>query len=517
MTVSMLFDMTLILLAGLLAGLAIWQIRASGIASRPGVIQDDGDRPVFLFDGDTLTDCTPAARRLIAGAPTGLADFDALVSVLGAPFPELRDRFERIEPGTEAELGSEDHPGLSLRLARHGDVTRLSLTRTDGAMQDFDDLAIRHRAEETAQLRRIVDQSAEPIWIEDAGGRLVWSNSAYLDLCDRVGERTGDRAWPTARVFENLRTPVGTAPLRDRRVLRLATDDAERWYCVTSHRTEDGILRFAARIDALVHAEREKDEFRQTLGKTFAQLSTGLAIFDRQRRLAIFNPALTAVTGLTAEFLSVRPTLDTVLDHLREQRRLPEPRDYANWRKRFLDLEQSARSGNYCETWNLADGQTLRVTARQNPDGAIAVLLEDVTSDVTMTRHMRLEMETSQAVLDMLEDPIAVLSVGGTLIMSNAAFRRTWGLGDDTRPEATNLAGLIATLKSACQPTGFWDRLAGGGGAEADTIVLRDGRMADCTAQRIHGGSLMLRMRMIQGTAKPRLVGTDAGRVQTAG
>ena len=225
MPVSMLFDMTLILLAGLLAGLAIWQIRASGIASRPGVIQDEGDRPVFLFDGDTLTDCTPAARRLIAGAPTGLADFDALVSVLGAPFPELRDRFERIEPGTEAELGSEDHPGLSLRMARHGDVTRLSLTRTDGAMQDFDDLAIRHRAEETAQLRRIVDQSAEPIWIEDAGGRLVWSNSAYLDLCDQVGERTGDRAWPIAHVFENLRTPVGTAPLRDRRVLRPATDE----------------------------------------------------------------------------------------------------------------------------------------------------------------------------------------------------------------------------------------------------------------------------------------------------
>jgi PAS domain-containing protein len=104
--------------------------------------------------------------------------------------------------------------------------------------------------------------------------------------------------------------------------LRAATGK-KNWYEVT--RTEQhGVLCYQADcITALVHAEKAQRNFVQALTKTFAQLSIGLAIFDRNGQLALFNPALAELTGLRAEFLSGRPTVQTFLDRLRETRKMP--------------------------------------------------------------------------------------------------------------------------------------------------------------------------------------------------
>ena len=80
-------------------------------------------------------------------------------------------------------------------------------------------------------------------------------------------------------------------------------------------------------------AERQARVFVQTLSKTFAQLSTGLAIFDRSRKLVMFNPALMDLTKLSAAFLSGQPDLNAFLDRLRDSGVLPEPKNYASWRE----------------------------------------------------------------------------------------------------------------------------------------------------------------------------------------
>ena len=71
---------------------------------------------------------------------------------------------------------------------------------------------------------------------------------------------------------------------------------------------------YAVDVNAVVSAEISQRKFVQTLAKTFAQLSIGLAIFDRNRQLALFNPALIDLTALPAEFLSARPNLLSFFD-----------------------------------------------------------------------------------------------------------------------------------------------------------------------------------------------------------
>ena len=113
------------------------------------------------------------------------------------------------------------------------------------------------------------------------------------------------------------------------------------------------------------------------MSKTFAQLSTGLAIFDRKRTLIHFNPALLDITGLDFEALSLKPDLASFLDTLRTKEFLPEPKDYGDWHDQLARLESATEKGSYRDVWEPRDGVTYRVTGKPHPDGAIAFLPEE--------------------------------------------------------------------------------------------------------------------------------------------
>jgi len=213
----------------------------------------------------------------------------------------------------------------------------------------------------------------------------------------------------------------------------------------------------------------------------------------------MFNPALLDMTNLPIDFLSGRPTVDAVLDRLRESRILPEPKDYVSWRERFTALENAAKDGNYCETWNLPDGQTYRVSGRPHPDGAIAFLFEDISAEISLTRRFRTDIETSQAVLDTLPDAIAVFSSAGTLVMSNAAYADLWGPISDEIVLQHEVENAIEIWRSRCTTTGMWDELQsfvhliGPRKTWKDYAILDDGRQITCEAHPISAGMTMVK------------------------
>lgn len=268
---------------------------------------------------------------------------------------------------------------------------------------------------------------------------------------------------------------------------------------MTSIARDDGFLHFATDANAAVRADQERRNFVQTLGKTFAHLSIGLAIFDKRRQLAMFNPALLELTHLPAEFLSGRPTIDAVLDKLRESRMLPEPKNYASWRDQFTALEAEAKKGTYSEVWDLPDAQTYRVTGRPHPDGAFAILLEDISAEVSLTRRFRSDIETGQAVLDTLSDAIAVFSSAGTLVMSNCAYADLWSTDRHVYHDQRALQSEIDVWQNRSTPTLMWEELQdfihlpGTRKPWSDDAVLDDGRHIRCHANPIAGGMTMVR------------------------
>ena len=269
------------------------------------------------------------------------------------------------------------------------------------------------------------------------------------------------------------------------------------WYDLNMVGEGEQRLIFALPADAAVQAETGLRDFMQTLTKTFAHLHVGLAIFDHQRQLQLFNPALLDLTGLPVDFLSMRPSLLSVLDAMRDRKMIPEPKDYRGWRRQMVDMEKAAASGLYEETWSLPGGQTYRVIGRPHPNGAIALMIEDISGEMLRTRRYRADLELGQSVIDQVDEAIAVFSESGQLVMSNAAYAGLWGGDPSTSLDDASLRTLCGQWRNQSAPNPVWNALEDFAANQGDRtswraeVPLLDGRMIDCRFAPLTGGATL--------------------------
>lgn len=494
------------------AAFAVYLLTRRDPAPPAAAAPPTGPGRVFLFSGDALVDATPSARALlpVRGGPP---DRPALVERLSPRFPGLGRALADLPEGGRIDIASADGTGRIEGTLSAGRL-RLQLFEADSpdALPPPDGHALAGLQRELDGLRMMADHAAVPVWRTAPDGTVTWTNAAYLELARRVvSADAADKtdSWPPPALFHELcAAACDDAPVTRRLPLTLHGQAEPRWYRCHSVTLADGRLCTAVPEDAAVQAERALDSFVQTLSDTFAHLSAGLAIFDRERRLTLFNPALGDLTGLPVTLLARHPTLAEVLDLLREQRMTPEPKDYKTWRGQLADLERAAESGTYSEVWPLTDGRTFRVTGRPHHNGALAFVFEDITAEMAQTRRFRAEVETGQAVLDSLDEAVAVFSPGGTLTMSNRAYAELWG--DDpmeTPGEPLTFVDAVGIWHAACLPAPFWGdardfavRQLGREEREAE-IRMRDGRPLSVRFRPLDGGATLVAFRRQSGEA----------------
>ena len=467
-------------------------------------------RSVFLFDGTDLIDASPAAEDLLSRAPPAETDWTRVISALGSDFPRLTVALDGLGAGGTVGLRSLD--GLSQLTAEIIDGrTRITLHDiSDGPNEvRLESVVFRAILNELEMLRSITDNAPFPLWRQGNNGSVAWANPAFLEKGEALGLNESGSSWPPEPIF----AADALAEVKDetgpRRIMLRTPQSAEQsWYECQAFSLESGTLYSAVNIDTTVSAEQQLREFMQTLTKTFSHLTTGLAIFDRHRRLALFNPALTDLTGLPVDFLAARPTLYSFLDRLRDRRMIPEPKDYGSWRRQISELEAAAADGSYSETWSLPDNRTYRVTGRPHPGGAVAFLVEDISAEMSLTRRFRSELELGQAVIDALEEAIIVFAPSGNLSMVNQSYQDMWSadLGDTvdvptvteisriwmTRSRATPVWGDIRDFVLHERDRSIWE----------DQVAMPDGTTLGCRIMPLTGGSTMVSFREVR-PAKP--------------
>lgn len=299
------------------------------------------------------------------------------------------------------------------------------------------------------------------IWKRDAEGVLVWANRAYIELSEALHPQGPDdiRPWPPKEVFQDTAVPAGSAPIIDMHRIDMPGHDKPIWFEITSLKRDTETIYFAIDASAVVFAQDAQRSFVQTLTKTFAQLSVGLAIFDADRRLVLFNPALVDLTELPSDFLIGRPPLYSFLDRLRDANMIPEPKDYSSWRDRMVALENAAEAGSYHETWLLSTGQTFRETGKPHPNGAIAFLFEDISDEVSLNRKFRSQIDTCTAIIDNVPVGVAVFSASGSLMMANKSYRNLWGSEPEDIIGSGDVLDELATWEAASAPSAVWIKL----------------------------------------------------------
>ena len=463
---------------------------------------------VVLLAGEEVIDATPRARHLLEGEG---GEHARLMHHLSLTFDGAA---EAIAGLGELPVERAAESGARFRAERLGDLVRVEIedARGDGEEARVERAVLRAMEDELATLRVTAEAAPWPTWHLARGGAITWANAAYLDLAELAeGSAGAPPVWPPPALF-------GEVPLRAvrRMELRLADGTCRAFDCRAAP-TPGGTLHFAAPADAAMRAEERLERFTQTLSQTFAQLDVGLAVFDRDRRLVMFNPALVDMTRLPAEFLGGRPALISVLDRLREARVIPEPRDYGAWRARVAAVESGAAGGTFKEMWTLPMGETWRVTGRPHPGGAIAFLLEDVTAQTMLARQFRDEAEIAQAIVDAMEEAVAVFDASGTLTLANSAYADLWQadprllLGDVTISDAAR------RWRDRALPSRSWEELEAsvGGSARAPwsgDALLRDGRALRCASVPLARGATMVRFAQGAGKAAGLAVVPEAAR-----
>jgi signal transduction histidine kinase len=367
-------------------------------------------------------------------------------------------------------------------------------------------LRLKTLAAETELLRGMAGALPWPIWAKQADGALIYANAAYaratdaadvhdalhrnLELLDSGGRADMQRALVSSGHFDG-RLPIvtgGERRLHDVRAFSLNGGSA-------------GVAVDASEADALSAAlRRMADAHRRTLD----QLSSGVAVFDSERRLSFYNDSYRRLWDLDPAFLDNHPDDSRVLDRLRAARKLPEQADFRAWKAKLHEGYRAVEATK--DTWFLPDGRALLVVTTPNPEGGVTYLFDDVTESFDLARRFDGLIRVQRETLDSLAEGVAVFGSNGRVELFNPAFARMWRLSPDALREHPH----IDTVESWCHqlhddPAGWRvlrEAITGIENRLDITLKLerKDGSVLDCMSRPLPDGATMLTFQDITDT-----------------
>jgi signal transduction histidine kinase len=365
----------------------------------------------------------------------------------------------------------------------------LRLKDASGVKRELLDLAERYEAlqNEIAALRALIEKLPSPVWLRDASGRLIFVNAAYAQAVE-----ANDPADAIGRSLELLDSAARANIAQARHAnggyagrLPAVVAGARRSFDVLDFQTETGSAGLG--IDAT-----EAETMRSVLARlvdahrrTLDQLSTGVAMFGADQKLTFYNAAYRALWNLNAAFLDQGLTDSAVLEELRATRKLPEERDFRQWKAQLHGAYSAMEAREH--TWHLPDGRTLRVVTTPNPDGGVTYLFNDVTERLDLDRRFEELIRVQGETLDNLAEGVAVFASDGRLRLSNAAFSRMWAVPVETLAERPHIETISALSRSLHGDAPTWQALRqvitaiDSRRAISGRLERRDGAVVDCT------------------------------------
>lgn len=336
----------------------------------------------------------------------------------------------------------------------------------------------------------ILDVAPAIIWIEK-DANIIWSNRAFDTMVKRLDRLV------LAKDF-NVRAKTLNTGKSTRAELQSPNPNRLLHFDLTKFDLPSGSLYVGISAKDTVTAEKERARFVQTLSEAFGHLPIGMAIFDRDRDLSMFNPALAEVLGVNTLWLTQRPSLRDFLDRLHNKGAMPEPRDFNSWRDQILDMETSAESGTYNEDWHLPNNNVLRVTGRPHPAGAVAFMFEDITHTMATELKYRIELDRLYAVMDTLTSGIIVFDPSGTVSFANDVFDKFWGTDFSNALPPTSTLAVSKIFADLCQPSNLLGEIRDfisvqeERGSWKGKLAMKDGRILDVHAVPLSAGYSMI-------------------------
>jgi len=370
---------------------------------------------------------------LLAIARTLVRDADA-AGELGGKLQAL------IDEGTPFEsnfVGPDDRQRLISGITL-GARALVTLIDAKGSQENLPRLSDRLVAAES-QARTLNEGFANaPLyaWRRDASGRIDWVNRKYVEGV----EAPGVDAVLSCQIELLSGDGAGIIRALARRAIETGTEVSGRHATILGGtRTtlqinetpyNGGTLGYAVDISAQVTASEALVRQMRANEETLDRLHRGVAVFNTDMRLGFANETFVQLWSLDARWLETHPTMQEILNHLREKNRLPHARDFKGWRDDFIADCRNV-SDPMERQWHLPDGRAFHVIAQPHPMGGVMVLFEDVSDHYAMRRDAATVSAVYHATFSRLGEGVVVFGLDGRCRLANRAFIDLWELNGE--------------------------------------------------------------------------------------
>lgn len=303
----------------------------------------------------------------------------------------------------------------------------------------------------------LIDAAQTPLALFGRDGRLVESNHAWSGLTrssDSFIEQARELAMRALRLdnehVETVSLVIGGAVVAYS--LRAVPSKTGVAVSATDMRQIESLM---SQVSRLISAQDDVLE----------AVNAPIVIFGPERRVKFFNAAFTRLFRLDDVWLAREPTLQELIDSLREKRQLPEVIDFAAYKREQLAQFQSLVTPKE-EVLHLPDGRTLFQRVAPHPLGGLIYSYEDATDRFALERSYNTAIEVQRETLNNLSEGVAFFGIDQRLRLHNPAFCQIWDLGEE------QLIGepTLDELQAATLP---WVEEAGDGPDPRDPIQRR--------------------------------------------
>ncbi|AZI34860.1 putative two-component histidine kinase [Caenibius tardaugens NBRC 16725] len=308
-----------------------------------------------------------------------------------------------------------------------------------------------HARDEFVALVGLIEAAPIPMWFRGPDARLRLVNSAYvravgasdpgsvidhqIELIEAVDGLTAAQVADQARV-------------RNKAIARdvSATIDGQRRTQRVSDMPlgEEGVAGYAIDVEELEEQDRALRAFRDAQRSMLDLLSVGVAQFDGKRRLAFANGPFLRIFALKPAMLIDAPDFEQWLAMARDNERLPELRDFPEWRREHVQWFAAGEPRE--EAWPLRDGTHLRIIAQPMPDGGLVLIAEDQTEHLALSATRDTLLRTRTATFDSLFESLAVFAPDGRMQIWNRRFAADWGLEEEFLDRHPRVEGLLEKI-----------------------------------------------------------------------
>jgi signal transduction histidine kinase len=311
-----------------------------------------------------------------------------------------------------------------------------------------------------AALREAFDAIPLPVWRRGRGLGLIDCNNAYAGAIDSLRETVLSESRELApesgreKARALARAAAGGTIKSERRHIVIGGSRRLLEICELPDGA-GGTIGFAVDRTDLESAEGELARHINAHGQVLENIHAAVAIYGTDKRLSFFNSAFARLWSIEEDWLAGHPSLDEVLERLRERRRIPEFADFRLFKRQQLGLFTSLIEPQH-ELMHLPDDRTLSVSMSPHPLGGLLFVYEDVTDRLALERSYNTLIEVQRETLDNLYEGIALFGGDGRLKLHNPGYRKIWALSETDLEGEPHISDIVEGMRPFYDDGGDW-------------------------------------------------------------